>query len=699
MDPTGSLEGLQNFLDTGGDVNYSLPPLFATESRTLLQTAASIGTSDMVALLLERGASLKHLTADNKSVVDLACDAENWDSFELLKNAADDQYPHVLPKPRKLDHCRDFFPSEFFFKLRNPFGDHYRNLRLVSPKKAEDMIEDMVQRTRKLKRAGRLGDMVPYPDENNHLISPYQEAIAVASMLQEKGENIERALAFAGSWLNRCLRYHYCVETRPFSDTMWPVLPKRVVDVSQLKDGRIILVTGSPRRAPYCALSYRWQDHTVQTTKRSLAAFCREIPLSRLPTQLQDAFLIANRLDINYVWVDALCIVQKSETDPGDFDEEAPKMASVYGNATLTITFTDNVRFGSVMQEDARIRSRSFGDLDTRGWVLQEQLLSQRVLYITRSGLFWECLDNSMSETRPCGIPSPSDGFQAIDDRKLKLFMLQNNPPPHTRTMLMCLWKKNIVEEYSRRHLTRDEDRVMAVASITSRLAAPFKDECLAGIWTQDAVRLLVWHTAAPCSRPSSLVFPSWSWYSVQGPVVYRAYTPFSTAHRETRGHGLEDDMRIADVKIFNISCVQEGNGGKVYRGRVTLRGLALVAYFASGNQEALYFPRRLGAEKELIRDLKKKNPRPARHDGGDQPEFSYIVEFPFVDTVDFPGSKGYHKVLCVIMGFNKIDHAFPIALVLEKINGNDEYRRVGTVAIDTRGISTSEMGDRKSVV
>lgn len=42
------------------------------------------------------------------------------------------------------------------------------------------------------------------------------------------------------------------------------------------------------------------------------------------------------------------CIVQKSETDPGDFDEEAPKMASVYGNATLTITFTDNVRFGSV---------------------------------------------------------------------------------------------------------------------------------------------------------------------------------------------------------------------------------------------------------------------------------------------------------------------------------------------------------------
>jgi ankyrin repeat protein len=170
MDPTGSLEVLQNFLDTGGDVNYSLPALFGTESRTLLQTAASTGTSDMVALLLKRGASLKHLTDDNKSVVDLACDAEKWDSFELLKNAADDRFPHVLPKPRRLDHRRDFFPSEFFFKLRNPFGDYYKNLRLVSPTAAEDKIEDMVQRTRKLKIANDLSDMVPYPEENAHLI-------------------------------------------------------------------------------------------------------------------------------------------------------------------------------------------------------------------------------------------------------------------------------------------------------------------------------------------------------------------------------------------------------------------------------------------------------------------------------------------------------------------------------------------------
>ena len=64
-------------------------------------------------------------------------------------------------------------------------------------------------------------------------------------------------------------------------------------------------------------------------------------------------------------------------------------MASVYGNATLTVAFTDNVKFGTKVEtSDRRGRRRELGDLDTRGWVLQEQFLSQRVLSITKYGLF-----------------------------------------------------------------------------------------------------------------------------------------------------------------------------------------------------------------------------------------------------------------------------------------------------------------------
>jgi len=388
------------------------------------------------------------------------------------------------------------------------------------------------------------------------------------------------------------------------------------------------------------------------------------------------------------------CIIQKSEAGPGDFDEEAPKMASVYGNATFTLAFTDNIRFGMV-EPQHKAHSRELGDLDTRGWALQEQVLSERVLYITRTGLFWECLDGSMSESCPCGIPKPTDLFRAADDRNLKKYILQKELPLEAREGLMCMWRRNIVEEYSGRYLTYEEDRLVAAASITTKLATRLNDECLVGIWKRDAVRSLVWHTAAPFSRPDNLVFPSWSWYSIKGPVVYSAYTPFSARAQRTQSgrprQGLKDDMTTHDhVEVLEISCQQDQSNRNVYRGRVRMRGLTVRAYFASGEDKVLFLPRRRKAEHKLIRDLRRGILRPACHNGGPQPRHTYIVEAPFIDTVDFPGSNGYREVLCVLMGINKIDGAFPVALVLEKVRGKNEYQRVGTVAINTRQICVS---------
>jgi hypothetical protein len=108
---------------------------------------------------------MEPLTNENKSAVDLACDAESWGSFELLKSAADDRYPRInVPYRRRGSHLRSFFPSEFFVKLRNTIDDHMENIGLKD-------FEDMIQRTRELKAAGQLSAMVPYPEENYHLIS------------------------------------------------------------------------------------------------------------------------------------------------------------------------------------------------------------------------------------------------------------------------------------------------------------------------------------------------------------------------------------------------------------------------------------------------------------------------------------------------------------------------------------------------
>jgi hypothetical protein len=104
------------------------------------------------------------LTDENKSAVDLACDAENWDTFDLLKAAADDRYPHVMAQFLPVGASpRRFFPSQFFVTLHDPFDDRIQGISLRE-------FEDMIQRTLKLKQSGQLSELIPYPDRNNHLI-------------------------------------------------------------------------------------------------------------------------------------------------------------------------------------------------------------------------------------------------------------------------------------------------------------------------------------------------------------------------------------------------------------------------------------------------------------------------------------------------------------------------------------------------
>lgn len=398
-------------------------------------------------------------------------------------------------------------------------------------------------------------------------------------------------------------------------------------------------------------------------------------------------------------------------------------MTSIYGNSTLTIAFTDDVRFGATAMQNHHQKSRPLGDLDTRGWTLQEQLLSNRLLFVTKNGLFWDCLDNSMSETCPFGIPQPSDDFRALDERTLKRSMFNGNHEDDKnkpdelekcgdKEAILCLWRKCVVEEYTRRHLTYDTDKAMAAAGITSMLALPLRDQCFAGIWRQNALRSLLWHTSAPTSRPLALVFPTWSWYSVDGPVFFQLQTPFTPAsQRKKRWNYMKDDMRHRhpNAEVLDITYEQDTKNPNVHKGEVTLRGVTLRAFCTNfshsveyatnderGPSARLIFPRRRGVMQEGMHkwNLQTNLWKVAHHDGGTQPEFKYVGESPFLDIDASSMNEVYREVLCVVMG--QSDEGFPIALVLEKAEGKGKYQRLGTVAIDARmislGVHVSEM-------
>lgn len=111
-----------------------------------------------------------------------------------------------------------------------------------------------------------------------------------------------------------------------------------MIDVgTQEREPRLCL--GDGLVMPYCALSYCWgtTKGTLTTTTTNLKKHLNSIPLDSFPKTLREAILAARGLGFQYLWIDAICIVQD---DREDWAREAAKMQSVYAGATLTISST-----------------------------------------------------------------------------------------------------------------------------------------------------------------------------------------------------------------------------------------------------------------------------------------------------------------------------------------------------------------------
>ena len=95
-------------------------------------------------------------------------------------------------------------------------------------------------------------------------------------------------------------------------------LPSIVLDVSSInKSGRIFLSTPDPRtRGDYVALSYCLSGpQEVLTTKKNRIEHEQSgIELARLPGTIENAAVqVVDTLGIQFLWVDALCIVQDDD--------------------------------------------------------------------------------------------------------------------------------------------------------------------------------------------------------------------------------------------------------------------------------------------------------------------------------------------------------------------------------------------------
>lgn len=327
----------------------------------------------------------------------------------------------------------------------------------------------------------------------------------------------------ATRWLEQCHKEH-----RSCDAAVAAKLPSRLVSLVPFP--RLVSTAGWTDRPRYATLSHCWgSTQFLKLTKGNIDSFKHRLPVSELGATFQDALNITSRLGIDFIWIDALTIIQD---DAEDWEKEAALMYTVYSNSCLNIaatSATDNsegirTRDRSIVtsveveisvcgkRQWWQFSSRNFymnavleSNLASRAWTIQEKLLPSRTLHLGDQGALWECREFIATELTPDGL---SDDILAD--------ALVARPRDDSRRRH---WD-SVVQIYSDANLTFEEDKLPALAGIARRFQDDNQDRYLAGMWKYGLERQLCWFLeSSPRQRPCWRA-PSWSWMSINGTLA-----------------------------------------------------------------------------------------------------------------------------------------------------------------------------------
>jgi hypothetical protein len=367
--------------------------------------------------------------------------------------------------------------------------------------------------------------------------------------------------------------------------------PTRLLDLTAFgggpdEVGDIKLWDVSSSCPEYLTLSHCWGKgdfgipENIKTKRDTLEEQRTRISIAALPQTFQDAVTITLRLGFQYLWIDALCIIQDSTVD---WATESIKMGYIYSNAVLNIAASGSndsyggcfnstscvqnnlnpslrpneiMRLSSALQDGTKSvlllwlnphdrRERLFaggykpGDntnvpnllygsaITKRGWIFQERVLSKRVVHFTRNQVLWECRESWEAE----------DGLHVDTDWGVTKCLHVS------RDDFLNYWYIRIVAgEYSRLNFTFSKDRLVAIASLAELFQYEFGLEYLAGIWAlpsySDATskdqgylrQALSWYSPNPVKFDRTVQTElTWSWISHNGRMDWPSNYPNSS--------------------------------------------------------------------------------------------------------------------------------------------------------------------------
>ncbi|CCT61514.1 related to tol protein [Fusarium fujikuroi IMI 58289] len=347
-------------------------------------------------------------------------------------------------------------------------------------------------------------------------------------------------------------------------------LPTRLIEILRIGNDQkpcVRLVEGNSlgEDTEYTALSYCWGGDLKNCLKEgNKDSYRTEIPWDTIPRTIQDAILTSHKLGIGFIWVDSLCIIQDSKG--ADKEIEIGQMTQVYTHAAFTIAArrasdahtgflhqrsvpsgTTIVKFRGEDGEtrqctltfEAAERDEDQNFLDTRGWTLQEYLLSRRLVIIGTWTTTWSCRKerrgncDGWSLDRQGGDPFQYNGtWTSSDNTVLKgtecldaiAFFGTHPESDHPRPedhLVMWEWNR-LAQLYTGRYLTKQTDRILAISGLAQIFSPMRGGEYAAGLWVKDLPKTLLWESrsGALYPRPSDQG-PSWSWTAINSTVTW----------------------------------------------------------------------------------------------------------------------------------------------------------------------------------
>lgn len=353
-------------------------------------------------------------------------------------------------------------------------------------------------------------------------------------------------------WLQTCDNRHAeCRKSISSPNVQSPIHDMLLIS---LNDQCLVGVCGSEK---YIALSYVWGDEQspFQTTEANVGHLKARGSLitasiqNQLPGTIRRAMQFAALLNVDFLWVDRLCIVQD---DPIHTVSQVNRMETIYSNSYLTLCASDGDDAWSGLcgikqcleprnvqqelltfcdgEEDTKWVKQIQSELPvylSRGWTFQEQVLSQRTLSFTTVGLRWRCHTLRWDEQ----LLEPDTGGNNFTQRSIV----------HEDTIWPCLKKwDNLFAEFLRRELTYKADILRAFSGVIELLQDSAIGAFHYGLPEHFFDAALLWipeghltQQRAEDNKTDALALPTWSPVGWQGSISSQM-NAFGLSHERT---------------------------------------------------------------------------------------------------------------------------------------------------------------------